>query len=479
MGKIRIIGLGPSDEKSLTLGALEIINGPGPHFVRTDHHKTLEYFRRHKIPYTSFDSYYEEGETFEDIYNAITKRLLTEAKERDINYYVPGNPFIAEKTVLKILENHDDTEVIPGMSFIEPMLGIVKRDPVKGLKVIDGDDFHRTDLDLHTDTVITQVYNPRILSELKTTISELYGDEHFLYLIKDGGIKGSEEVEHIPAYLLDRGFPINHQTSIYLPKAEEETRLKDWKDLYTVTEALRGEHGCPWDMEQTHESIITDLIEEAYEAVDALRNGTLDDFIEELGDVLFQVFFHSQIAYEEGEFLPEDVTTGITDKLIYRHPHVFQGKTLEEGQWDDLKYGKREITLFTDRLKDITGLPALLRCGKIIDKVTKIGFQWEDVSGILDKVREEYYEVKEAISEGTGNEEHLEEELGDLLFTCTNLCRYLGYDAEDTLQKAGDKFIRRFEKMEETAHNRNMEFETLGPEGLDKLWNEVKENSET
>ncbi|MDO5713049.1 MAG: nucleoside triphosphate pyrophosphohydrolase [Tissierellia bacterium] len=477
MGKIHVIGLGPSDEKALTLGALEQIHGKGPHFIRTKYHETITYFEKHNIPYTSFDYIYEEEDSFDDIYKRVVNELLTESKERDINYYVPGNPFIAEKTVALLLESGVELEIVPGMSFIEPILGIVKRDPVEGLQIIDGDSFHRLDLDIHRDTMITQVYNSRILSQCKIAITELYGDNHYVYLIKDGGIPGKEEVAHIPAHSLDQSLSVNHQTSIYLPKRKDQDGLKDWKDLYLVTEALRGEYGCPWDMEQTHESIAGDLIEEAYETVHALRYGSLDDFIEELGDVLFQIFFHSQIGYEEGEFFLEDVITSVTNKLIYRHPHVFQGTSLEDNQWDRLKYEKKDIYSFSDKLKDIVGLPALLRCGKVIDKVTKIGFQWEEVEGILEKVQEEYCEVVEAIGEGKEHEEHLIEELGDLLFTCTNLCRYLGYNAEDILQQSTDKFIRRFEKMEDLANKRNLEFESLGLEKLDSLWNEVKENS--
>lgn len=473
-GMITIVGLGPSDENGLTLGALNVIHGPGRHFLRTKEHRTTDYFYKHNIPFISFDEVYESSETFEEIYNTIVERLLEEEKKGDLNYYVPGNPFIAEKTVTLLLEKRPESVVVPGMSFIEPMLSVVQRDPVEGLKIIDGDAFHPTDFDIHTDVIVTQVYNERILSECKVVISEKYGDEHEVYLISDAGILGQQQVNHIPAYLLDRDLKVGYQTSIYVPKVARESNRKDWTDLVKVTEALRGENGCPWDMEQTHEFIATDLIEESYEAVYALRHGTLDDFIEELGDVLFQVFFHSQIAYEEGEFQLEDVLTHITEKLVYRHPHVFAGKKATPGQWDELKYGKKNFNTFTERLTDVVGLPALLRTGKVIDKVTKIGFQWDDVKGIMDKVWEEYREVDEAIGE-RDNEEHLQEELGDLLFTCTNLCCYLGYDAEDVLQRATDKFIRRFGRMEELAHHRGLEFETLGLEGLDALWDEVKQ----
>ena len=248
------------------------------------------------------------------------------------------------------------------------------------------------------------------------------------------------------------------------------------KDLEEIVRILRAPGGCPWDAEQTHQSIRRNFLEEAYEAVEAIDEGSPDHLKEELGDVLLQVMLHARMEQEEGRFDLDGVADGICKKLIFRHPHVFgnvevsgTGEVLSN--WETLKRQEKGQATNTDALEAVArSLPALWRAEKVQKKAKKAGFDWPDISGALDKLSEEIGELKAAVAQGT----NVEEELGDLLFSAVNVARFLKADPEDALNRATDKFIHRFQKVEEfaAAQGRSMEGMTL--EELDKLWEQAK-----
>lgn len=481
MGKIYIIGLGPGNVDDLTLGAINRINSGSKNFLRTENHPTVDYFKEHNIDYKSYDYLYDSEEDFQKVYEGIVEEIIKESKGEDsINYFVPGNPFVAEKTVELLMSKDLDVEIISGMSFIEPMIELVGRDPVNGLKILDGAIINNLMVDINVDMIITQVYNYRILSEVKIILSEIFGDEYKIWVIDSGGIKDEEEKHLIPIYELDRIDKIGPLTSLYVPKIEKNNKkVYDYNDIMGIMRVLRSEDGCPWDMEQNHESIRQSIIEEAYELVDAIDKGDIDNLIEELGDVLLQVVFHSQIAYDEGEFNPIEVTTALANKLIYRHPHVFSEKKVENSgevvyNWNRLKYAKKELTSIVDRLKDLPSLPALMKSCKVQQKAAEIGFDWDDIQGPLDKIMEEYQEVIEAMKEFGGGDVRVEEELGDLLFAVVNLSRFLKVDPEVALNKTINKFIYRFEIMEQKSKDMNKNLEDMTLDEMDALWNLAK-----
>ena len=481
MGKIYIIGLGPGSIESLTLGAVKRIKSGDKNYLRTENHPTVQYFKDENIPYETYDYLYDREEDFNKVYGNIVKDLLEEyEKGSTINYFVPGNPLVAEKTVEILLGQNLNIEIVSGMSFIEPMIELVGRDPINGLKIVDGAVFSDLMVDINVDMIITQVYNHRILSEVKIILSEIYGDEYEIYLIHAAGVESEEKKNLIPIYELDRSEDIGPLTSIYIPKIEKiDKKVFDFNDLLCIMNILRSENGCPWDIEQTHESIRQSVIEEAYELVDAIDRNDIEGLIEELGDLLLQVIFHSQIAFDEGEFNLYEVTSTLANKLIYRHPHIFSEIKLEKSEevvynWDMLKYAKRNISNFTDKLKDIKGLPALMTSFKIQEKAAGIGFDWEDIQGPLDKVKEEYQEVVEAMEEFGGGAERTEEELGDLLFAVVNLSRFLDVNPEIALNRTIKKFIKRFEFMEEKSKSMEVELEKMTLAEMDELWNEAK-----
>lgn len=249
-------------------------------------------------------------------------------------------------------------------------------------------------------------------------------------------------------------------------------------DLLDIMVKLRGENGCPWDKVQTHQSIKKSMIEECYEAIDALDSGDDHAFANELGDVLLQVVFHARIAEERGAFNFDDVVNEICTKLITRHTHVFgadKAVSAEEalGQWEKNKKKEKNLDSYTAMLKDVPHyLPALMRSEKIQKKAGSVGFDWQETEPVYDKVNEEIAELKEAAK--TGNAERIEEEYGDLLFSVVNLGRHLKLTPEIALTKASDKFIKRFEKMEAEAVKDNLDMAQLSLEELDKLWENSK-----
>lgn len=248
------------------------------------------------------------------------------------------------------------------------------------------------------------------------------------------------------------------------------------KDLEEIVRILRAPGGCPWDAEQTHESIRRNFLEEAYEAVEAIDEGSAEHLREELGDVLLQIVLHARMEEEQGRFDLNGVADGICRKLIYRHPHVFgdvkvsgTGEVLSN--WEDLKRKEKGQETNTDALSAVArSLPALWRAEKVQKKAKKAGFDWPDVSGALDKLFEEIEELKTAVAEGS----NVEEELGDLLFSAVNVSRFVNVDAEQALTKATDKFIDRFRKVEAQAKAEGRPMEAMSLAELDALWERAK-----
>jgi tetrapyrrole methylase family protein/MazG family protein len=247
-------------------------------------------------------------------------------------------------------------------------------------------------------------------------------------------------------------------------------------DLEEIVRLLRAPGGCPWDAEQTHQSIRRNFLEEAYEAVEAIDEESAEHLREELGDVLLQVVLHARMEQEAGNFSLDDVADGICKKLIFRHPHVFGDVTVSGtgevlSNWEALKREEKGQQTHTDALEAVArALPALWRAEKVQKKAKKAGFDWPDISGVMDKLSEELSELRTAVDQG-GN---VEEELGDLLFSAVNVSRFLKLDPEGALNKATDKFIRRFHQVEQAAAQQNRTLESMDLAELDKLWESAK-----
>ena len=254
----------------------------------------------------------------------------------------------------------------------------------------------------------------------------------------------------------------------------------DINDLLKIMELLRSPGGCPWDAEQTHESIRKDFIEETYEVIEAINKNDRELLLEELGDVLLQVTFHAQIEKEKNSFDFSDVCDGICKKLVERHPHVFGSVNVESTDevlknWDDIKRkSKGQKTQGSAMEKIPRELPALMRAEKIQAKAKKAGFDWEEIGGALDALESEIKELKAAMQSGV--HEEIEGELGDVLFSCVNVSRFLKVDPEFALTRSNEKFITRFLEVERLANEKGINMKEKTIEELDELWNQAKIN---
>ena len=250
------------------------------------------------------------------------------------------------------------------------------------------------------------------------------------------------------------------------------------QDLVEIMKLLRAPDGCPWDAEQTHESIKKNLIEETYEVIEAINKKDNDLLCEELGDLLMQVVFHAQMEAEEGTFDFDTVADGVCKKLIERHPHVFGDVSISGvddvlTNWDAIKRKTKKQKTTTESMLSVPReLPALMRATKLQKKAADVGFDWSEVSGALEKLEEEIAELRQAIS--NSDKENMAEELGDVLFSAVNVSRFIKVDAEESLTAASDKFLSRFTKVENLAAERGIDMKSVGIDELDKLWDEAK-----
>ena len=248
----------------------------------------------------------------------------------------------------------------------------------------------------------------------------------------------------------------------------------DLRDFVALITFLRSPDGCPWDQVQTHESIRRNFLEETYEVCEAIDAGDTAHLKEELGDVLMQVLFHTDIEREAGHFDIDDVADAACKKLIYRHPHVFRRDEPDAPDWDTMKQRERAQTTTAEAMDSVArSLPALWRCDKIQAKAAKTGFEWPDVHAALDKVDEETRELRAAVA--SGDTEAIGDELGDLLFAAVKVARFAGIDPEQAAHAACEKFIRRFSAMETAAANDGTALEQCTLEQMLTLWQQAKQ----
>ncbi|XZH94920.1 nucleoside triphosphate pyrophosphohydrolase [Clostridium perfringens] len=478
---LKIMGLGPGAYEALTIGALKELKNNKNIYFRTEKHPTVDFLKDEGIKFESYDHAYEKYDSFDDVYKYIAEDLITKIKDdEDLIYAVPGHPLVAEKSVINLIElckeNNIQYEVLPAVSFVDAMMEALQVDPIEGVKIIDAFDMKNQILDKRVGTIITQVYNNFIASEVKLRLLEGYEDDTEIIFVRAAGVEGLESIRKIPLYELDWQEDIDYLTSIYIPK--DLGNKKDFQDLLDIIETLRNPGGCPWDREQTHESLKSALLEECYEVIDAIENEDEDALIEELGDVLLQVVFHASIGKEDGYFDIMDVIGGISNKMINRHPHVFGNEEANTSEqvlvnWDEIKKEEKGIKTLTEEMQNIAkSLPATTRAYKVQKKAKKVCFDWNDVNCAMDKVKEELNEIKDVYN--CEDKSIIEGEVGDLLFACINVARFLEVDGELALDKTIKKFIKRFSYIENEAIKNNKNLKDMTLEEMDKLWEEAK-----
>ncbi|NIV36304.1 MAG: nucleoside triphosphate pyrophosphohydrolase [Anaerolineae bacterium] len=417
------------------------------------------------------------------MYEAIADQIVALGRRAEgVVYAVPGHPLVGELSVQGILSRARDeglrTNLVEGLSFVEPVLSVLGIDGLGGLQLSDATELaaaHHPHLDPDRPALIGQLYGQRLASGVKLTLMNAYPEDWDVTLVRAAGVEGGTALT-LPLYELDRGDLCDHLTTLYVPALPQGAGLPALQD--TVAR-LRAPDGCPWDREQTHQSLRANLLEEAYEVLASLDAEDEGKLCEELGDLLMQIAMHVQIATEEGAFQFSDVIGGIDAKLKRRHPHVFGDLAVESTAdvlrtWEAIKAAERTRSQHAgdehSRLEGVPGiLPSLARAQALGDRAARGGFDWRDLPGVLDKVGEELAEL----SESTDREARARE-LGDLLFSLVNVSRWLQVDAESALRGACDRFVQRYTWMEQHARRQGLDLSSLPLEEQDALWDQAK-----
>ena len=480
MPGITLLGLGPGDPKQLTLEAWDVLSAADEVFLRTRQHPTVSGIPS-SVKIHSFDELYENGESFDDVYTSITQKVLELGRRVEgVIYAVPGHPFVAETTCPEIARLAQaeglPLRVVEGLSFLEPTFSALGLDPFPRLTLFDALTLGQAHVPAFAPDIpvlVAQIYSRLVASEVKSTLTGIYPDEHPVELIHNAGTK-EQMVETLALFEIDRSEHIGLQSVLFVPSLGEGTSLEAFQEIVAH---LRAPNGCPWDKEQTHESLRKHMLEESYEAIAAIDSGDFSAMREEFGDLLLQVMLNSQIASEEGEFTFNDVVKGVYDKIIRRHPHVF-GEVKVNGvdgvlvNWEKLKEGERKGEGKADKgiLDGLPlALPALSQAQEYQDRAARVGFDWTEIDGVLDKVREEIEEIKKAETDL-----ELASEMGDLFFAVVNLARWKKVDAESALRGTNIKFKKRFGHVEQGAKKAGKNLSDMKLEEMDGLWDEAK-----
>lgn len=480
-----VVGLGPAGLDRLPVATMDLLRDRDVTIVvRTLQHpaaRELESLR----PVVSCDDLYESASDFDALYAAIIERVLSLATRGPVVYAVPGSAIVGERAVRALRERAGDlgheVAVLAGESALDLVYERVGVDPITdGVQVVDGRSLPDP-LPLHLPTVITQVDRKVVLADVVATLGRVLEDDAELVFLDRLG--SPDEV------VLTR--PLDHLED--LEPGSRTTLFIDpppsgWHGLVVTNRILRRE--CPWDREQTHHTLVSHLIEEAYETVEAITLlgpeapggepdfGAYAELEEELGDLLLQVVFHATLAAEIGAFDVEAVAEGIRRKLVERHPHVFgdgRAATPDEVKqnWERIKSGEKGRESLMDDVP--VALPAVARADKIQRRAASVGFDWETPQPVLAALQHEIDELAAAVAADDdsrgGGKPAIADEFGDVLFSAVNLARHLDVDPELALRVAADKFADRFRYVEAAA-GENLEHMTT--QELDRLWREAK-----
>lgn len=530
--EIYVVGLGPGDPLQLPALNLSLMRGR-PVYLRTGRHPVVPFLEREGLRLQPLDAFYERHASFDEVYREMAAWLLAIAENsvEPVVFAVPGHPLVGETVVTQLLAGAVvrgvRVRLWPAPSFLDAVILSLGLDPAQGLVITESFQLLRRSEDGSASSgsavpedssfsipdqagvLVAQVYSRSLASEVKLTLMGHFPDDHPLTVIYSAGVRGQERQRQVPLYELDRLDDLDHLTSVYAPPLDPRADAGVWGQqapeqhvpegavgtsgpdrypldpLVSVMQRLLGPDGCPWDREQTHQSLRRYLIEESYEVIDAIDEGDMHKLCEELGDLLLQVVFHAALASNRGDFDINRVVAGITSKLKRRHPHVFGEITVNSAaevvqNWEAIK--QTEVTAETgicagEQPRSLLAgvprwLPSLQRAQKVQGKAALVGFDWPDARSASAKLQEEWLELQAAWD--AGDEDAIRQELGDLLFAAVNVGRLLEVDVESALRAAVDKFMRRFQGIESRAAERGLNLRELSLAELDAIWDEVK-----
>lgn len=468
MMKITVAALGPDRAEQMTLEAAHALMDAGRIVLRTARHGAARWLEEKGIAYESLDALYDGAEDF-DALNERAADAVMEAAAGGLCYGVPEPS--SDATVWALARRNARLRIIGGVGQENDILvgameaGMMARGGHSTSAAID---FPWVPIRPSMPLIVTELNSPLLAGEVKIRLLDVYAPDTEVLFGK----------ERISLDALDRQAKYDHLSCVYIPASPMTERARyTFDDLLRVMERLRRPgDGCPWDLEQTHESLRQYIIEEAYEAVDAIDRGDTEKIADELGDVLLQVVFHAQVGKDHGTFDITDVTTSICHKMITRHAHIFGDIVCETSadvlkSWEAIKKKEKGLQDTTGAMRDVPDrLPALMRAGKVQSKAGQVGFDWDDAVQALEKVREETAEVRaELDADGA-----VEEELGDLLFSVVNVARLAGVQPELALAAATEKFIKRFARMERAVLAEGKQLKGMLPAEMDVFWNAAK-----
>jgi tetrapyrrole methylase family protein/MazG family protein len=479
---ITVVGLGPSDLSFLGQRQRDVLMQPDVRvIVRTLLHpaaREIEVLR----PVETCDDLYENLESFDDVYESIVRRIADAAAVSDVVYAVPGSASVGERAVSTLrqvaAERGIEFIVLPGMSFLDLAYAACSVDPIAdGVQILDARALPDP-LPLHVPTFITQVDSLLRASDVSLALGRTLDSDHAITVLDRLG-DDDEVIEHVTVGSLT-AYGASERTTVFVDAAPSGLL-----GLIATNRILRSE--CPWDKKQTHHTLLTHLIEEAYETADAIGHLPIDapggetDFgayaevEEELGDLLLQVVFHATLAAETGAFDVDEVAEGIRRKLVARHPHVFGDVTVDNADevlanWEQIKQDEKQRQSLMDDVP--LGMSGVARAMKVQKRARSVGFDWKDGADVFGVLKAEIAELEAA--EGPEDALH---EIGDVLFTAINLSRHMGIDPETALRTSVDRFMSRFRSMERAFAVEGSAMADASPEEFDAAWHSAKAES--
>jgi tetrapyrrole methylase family protein/MazG family protein len=494
---IVIVGLGPGNPDLLTREAWRVLSAAGHVFLRTRKHPTIVGLPKGP-KLRSFDALYDRARSFDAVYTEIADTVVAAARRAsngrgsrpvDVVYAVPGHPLVGERSVPMILERARAAgiavRIVAGVSFLEPVLETLALagrplDALDGVQLCDALDLtiaHHPPLNPDKPALIAQVYARHVASDLKLTLMNQYPPGHIVHIVRGGAHSpGHQALEDAVLAELDHRDTFDHLTSLLVPAMP---RVFSFEGLQETIAHLRAPEGCPWDQEQTHQSLRVTLLEEAYEVLTAIDEDDMPALKEELGDLLLNVILQAQIATEAEDFRMGDVVAEVDAKLKRRHPHIFGdaiARTASDvnAQWQQIKQQEKAAKGIATRSASVLdgiapALPALAQAQKIAHRADRAGFRWKDARKRYDKVLEELAEIRAARGKA-----HRQEEFGDLIFTIAYWADGFGIDIETAARAANAKFTRRFRALEQLLRDEDRDMSRMSEAALLAAWRRVK-----
>jgi tetrapyrrole methylase family protein/MazG family protein len=477
---IILLGLGPGNPDLLTREVWSLLNSISEIYLLTTHHSSVQGFPK-GLQVHSFDNILDGEEDYQKVLDHIVRTVIElGCRPEGVVYGVPGHPFIAEATSQEIYQRAKaeglPVELIEGISLIGPTLAAIGLDQSSHISVVPMlelvSNYHPLNPP-NFPAIITQIHSKISLSRVKTTLLALYPSNHPVQLVHAAGTPNLA-VENLPLDQIDQSEKVGILTSLYVPQLGVHTSFEEFQELIAH---LRSPEGCPWDREQSHQTLRRNLMEETFEALEAIDRADPELMQEEFGDLLLQITLHAQIASENGDFTMSDVIKGIYSKLVHRHPHVFGDMDLKDAQvviknWERLKALERGENEQKEKglLEGIpTSMPALAVADAYQRRAARVGFDWPKIEGVIDKIKEEIDEFMNS----DGKKAQVEE-IGDILFAVANMARWVDIDPEAALRSANEQFRIRFAVIESEAQRSGKQLSDMTLEEMDEIWHRAK-----